>query len=211
VTLPQPITLRPKIEARPEPRLTAIEQTPGAESPSGTGAMVVGEPGYRSDAHAVIIGIDHYNDDHIPDLQFARADAEAVYGVLVDPSHGRFPPTSVTILLDEQATKREIRKALSTELPQRVSREDTVFVYYAGLGAPAMTVGVKSRGGLRRYLVPADANVEDLRTSAIAMEDLQGIFRRIDCGQILFFIDSCYSGAPGGRTFERPDYRVEGL
>jgi hypothetical protein len=34
---------------------------------------------FRDNAHAVIIGINQYEDKSIPDLNFARADAEAIY------------------------------------------------------------------------------------------------------------------------------------
>jgi hypothetical protein len=44
---------------------------------------------WRQNAHAVIIGIDKYQDEKIPDLQFARADAEGVYQILTDPELGR--------------------------------------------------------------------------------------------------------------------------
>jgi hypothetical protein len=44
---------------------------------------------WRQNAHAVIIGIDKYHDEKIPDLQFARADAEGVYQILTDPELGR--------------------------------------------------------------------------------------------------------------------------
>lgn len=46
--------------------------------------------GLRDDAHAVVIGIDRYADPRIPNLMYARADAEAVYDVLVDRRYGRF-------------------------------------------------------------------------------------------------------------------------
>ena len=157
--------------------------------------------------HAVIIGIDRYQDDRIPNLHCARADAEAVYGVLTDPCLGRFPPDNVTLLLDENATERKIRSALGTDLPRRAGSQDTVLVYYAGHGAPVIDPTGKSRDGMEKYLVPTDAVLNDLRSTAIAMESIQKFFGWLEASQVLFFIDSCYSGMAGGRTFERDDYK----
>jgi hypothetical protein len=39
----------------------------------------------RQNAHAVIIGINEYQDQKIQNLTFARADAEGVYQILTDP------------------------------------------------------------------------------------------------------------------------------
>lgn len=74
---------------------------------------------YRLDAHAVIIGINKYRDSKIPDLAFARADAEGIYQALTDPELGRISPDNISLLLDEEATQRNIRSAIGTKLPRR--------------------------------------------------------------------------------------------
>src|ERR1041385_3912041 len=91
---------------------------------------------FRDDAHAVIIGINTYQDARIPPLQFAAADAQALYDVLVDPDVGRFKPENVALLLNEQATERRIKSEIATRLPRRASKDSTVCVYYARHGAP---------------------------------------------------------------------------
>ncbi len=161
---------------------------------------------YRSDAHAVVIGINEYRDPTIRDLRFARADAEAVYEALTDPEVGRFSPENVTLLLDEQATERNIRKAIGTTLPRRTGPQDTVFIFYAGHGAPVINPGNRSGDGMEKVLVPFDAEQDDLRSTGISMDAIQQFFHWIASKQVLFFIDSCYSGMAGGRTFEHPDF-----
>ena len=59
--------------------------------------------------HAVIIGINHYADEKIRDLKFARADAEALARVLEERVEGR---RCITTLLDEEATTARIARAL---------------------------------------------------------------------------------------------------
>ena len=159
---------------------------------------------YRDDAHAVVIGINKYQDPQIPDLRYARADAEAFYAVLTDPEVGRFNPKNVALLCDEQATEREIRIALGTALPKRAAPDDTVVVYFAGHGAPVIVPRAKSADRMEKYMLPHDAQADHLRASAISMDAIQGFFDWIESNQIIFFIHSCYSGQAGGRSFAQP-------
>ena len=80
----------------------------------------------RRNAHAAVIGINKYEDSRIPDLTFARADAEGVYQVLIDPELGRFSPDNVTLLLDEEATQRNIRTEIGNALRRRAGKDDLV-------------------------------------------------------------------------------------
>jgi uncharacterized caspase-like protein len=163
---------------------------------------------YRDNAHAVIIGINQYEDKNIPDLKFARADAEAIHNVLSDPELGRISPDNIILLLDEQATQRKIRSAIGTKIPRRAGEKDVVYVYFAGHGAPVIDPRSGSKDGMEKYLVPVDAELEDLRASGISMEEIKKFFGWIDAKQIIFFIDSCYSGGVGGRTFQNPHYQT---
>ena len=131
---------------------------------------------YRSDAYAVVIGINEYQDDSISHLQYARADAQAIYDVLVDPELGRFNPDNVELLLDGSATAKAIRTAIATNLPRKAQEEDTVFIYYAGHGAPVINPGTQNRDGFEKYLVPSDAKMDNLRATGIPMADIQRYF-----------------------------------
>ena len=162
---------------------------------------------FREDAHAVIIGINEYRDDKIPNLNFARADAESIYQVLIDPELGRMPPKNIVLLVDEEATQRNIRSAIGTKLPRRAGEEDVVYLYYAGHGAPVIDKQSSSRDGMEKYLVPFDADLDDLFATGISMSEIQTFFNRLESKQVLFFIDSCYSGEAGGRSFQNPVFR----
>jgi formylglycine-generating enzyme required for sulfatase activity/uncharacterized caspase-like protein len=166
---------------------------------------------WRDDAYAVVIGINTYLDPKIPNLRFAREDAEAVYQVLTDAEVGRFKPEHVTLLLDGEATQRKIRSALGTKLPRQAPRESTVCIYYAGHGAPEIDTHHRSADGIEKYLVPHDAQADDLWSSGISMEAVQQIFSRLSANQVVCFLDCCYSGAAGGRSFEREGFRTRAL
>lgn len=154
--------------------------------------------------YAVVIGIDDYQDAAIQNLSFASADATALYNVLTDPNLGRFSPYNVKLLLNDDATHRAIRSAIATWLANQSRKDDTVIIYYAGHGAPVINARTTSKDGMEKYLVPHDAEMEDLRATGIAMDEVQRWFGFLESKRVLFLIDSCYSGVAGGRTFQRP-------
>lgn len=155
-------------------------------------------------AHAVIIGINEYKDHQIPNLAFARKDAESVYKVLIDPELGRFSRENVTLLLDNEATRRNIHTAIGIDIRRKAGNEDLVFIYYAGHGSAEIDPKCRSQDGIEKYLVPSDAELDKLFSTGIAMDEIQRFFGRIESKQVIFFIDSCYSGGAGGRTFQNP-------
>jgi hypothetical protein len=61
---------------------------------TGRKPTISGGP-YRSDAHAVVIGINICQDNSISDLKYANADAQAIYDVLVDPELGMLICTEI--------------------------------------------------------------------------------------------------------------------
>ena len=150
-------------------------------------------------AHAVIVGINEYEDARIRNLSFARRDAEVLAEILRDPSLGRFPEGNVSLLLDGDATRRNIVSAIGTQLRRAASPDDLVCVFFAGHGATDPDPGARSNDGLAKYLLPHDADLDDLFSSALPMQDVERFFNRIAARQIVFFLDACYSG--GADTF----------
>jgi uncharacterized caspase-like protein len=175
---------------------------------SGKNVAMKSVTSVRKNAHAAVIGINKYEDSRIPDLTFARADAEGVYQVLVDPELGRFSPENVTLLLDEKATQRNIRTEIGNALRRRAGKDDLVYIYYAGHGSGEIAIESSYQDGIQKYLVPFDAELDNLFSTGIAMDEIQKFFGRIESKQVIFFIDSCYSGEAGGRTFQNPHYQT---
>jgi hypothetical protein len=54
---------------------------------------------------------------------------------MLDPECGLFEPGNVTTLLDEEATREHIWKTLAG-LRRKAHKQDMVWVFYAGHGAP---------------------------------------------------------------------------
>jgi uncharacterized caspase-like protein len=137
------------------------------------------------------------------------ADAEAVYQTLIRSAG--FKKDNVMLLTDRterKPTLRNIKWALGTFLSRAAKKEDTVLIFFAGHGAPDIDSRGVERDGLAKYLIPKDADPDDLFSTALPMDDLQTIFGRIESERVIAFLDACYSGAAGGRTFMSKSVRA---
>jgi hypothetical protein len=151
---------------------------------------------------AVVIGVGKYEAPSIPTLQYTVPDAESIYQTLTGPAG--FKKDHVLLLTDKgerKPTLRNIKWALGTFLGRSAQKDDTVVIYYAGHGAPEVDTRGVERDGLAKYLIPSDADPDDLYSTALPMDELQTIFGRIEAERVVVFLDACYSGAAGGRTF----------
>jgi uncharacterized caspase-like protein len=158
----------------------------------------------RRNLLAVVIGIDAYA--HVNRLKYASADARAFYRYLVEQSG--VPADNVVLLINEEAGLRQLRSALGTVLKRRAGAEDTVLIYFAGHGATESDADSPDGDGLEKYLLPVDANPDDLYATAIPMREIAHIFSRIRSDRLVFIADACYSGASGGRTLQKPGIRA---
>src|SRR5438093_1487552 len=151
---------------------------------------------------AVIVGAGRYDNRAIPPLRFAAADAEAMYKTLVEVAG--FKRENVILMTERterKPTLRNLRQVLGTFLARAPKKEDTVVIFFAGHGAPEVDPRGAERDGLAKYLVPVDADPDDLYATALPMEEIRTIFERIEAERVVVFLDTCYSGAAGGRTF----------
>jgi hypothetical protein len=151
---------------------------------------------------AVVIGVGRYENAGIPFLKYSVPDADAMYQVLTTTVG--IKKDNVMLLTDRterKPTLRNIKYALGTFLARSARKDDTVLVYFAGHGAPEVDPRGIERDGLAKYLIPADADPDDLYSTGLPMDELQTIFGRIEAERVVMFLDACYSGGAGGRTF----------
>lgn len=160
----------------------------------------------KGEKWAVIIGIGKYQHPGINQLNYTVADAKAIYDFLT--TKGGFKTENVKLLLDNEATTTNIKSALGTFLSRKAMENDTVFIYFSGHGAPEPDPSSTDGDGMSKYIVTYDSNPEELYATAFPMEEIKKIFQRIEAKKIVLFIDACYSGASGGRTFSKPGMKT---
>lgn len=166
----------------------------------------------RSERYAVLIGVGAYENEAIPPLKYAERDARSMYEFLT--TRGGFKKENVELLTDstkEKPTLRNIRRALGEKLVRKAGRDDTVLIFYAGHGAPEVDPAGQENDGLSKYLVPRDADPDSLYSTGFAMDEVNNVFRRLSAERAVVMLDTCYSGAGGGRTFAGQKTRASGV
>ena len=123
---------------------------------------------------ALVIGVGQYlHSEQVWPLRFATRDAEAVGGILIDAETCGFPSQRVKVLTDSDAGRDAVAQHLSKWLPEQARGAEIAVIYFAGHGT-VHAVGRREEG----YLLPYDADPEDLVTRGILMTDLAAGSRR---------------------------------
>ena len=150
----------------------------------------------RGHIWAIVIGINQYQ--KAQNLKYAVNDAQAFKDYLKD--YVGIPDERIFYLANQAATKSKIESLLGTTIKRKAARDDTVIIFYAGHGAVEPDPSNLDGDGFEKYLLPHDADLEDLYSTSISMNDIRTIFMRIQSARLIFIADTCYSGASGGRT-----------
>ncbi len=81
---------------------------------------------------AVVVGVADYN--HIKSLSYTDDDAYKFAMFLKSPEGGALPDDQITVLIDEDATKKNILKAMDN-LYQKADENDVIIFYFSGHGS----------------------------------------------------------------------------
>lgn len=139
------------------------------------------------DAVALVIGISKYRDEVIPQVRYAKRDAEIMAAYL--ESISGIPRSRIKVLTDEGATHSDLSAYVEEWLPRRVSKDTTVFVYYAGHGTPNPATG-------KAFLLPYDGH-PDFQNKLYPLDRLYEHLERLPAKEVVVMLDSCFSGASG--------------
>jgi Caspase domain len=157
--------------------------TQGAASPTvpsvGTTKY---NPGYRK-SWAVLIGINEYQ--QWPKLKYAVNDARSIENLVRGLGFNE-----VITLLDGDATQQRILRVLGDELYTQTQDDDRVFIFYAGHGQTQDLPANKKDG----YIIPVDGDLTNYYSTAISIQQLQGLADRIRAKHIFYAMDACFSG-----------------
>lgn len=153
------------------------------------------------------VGINGYQDPRINGLGFARADARA-FAIIFQhyiPNNQRYLFT----LLDSNATRANILDTIGNKMATLAQEEDLVIVHFSCHGSPEISHSVDD---VSRYLVCHDTAYDNIFGTGIDLDrDLKRLLERNKAHSIFVFVDSCFSGMAGGRTFEGPRLQITKL
>ena len=194
--------------------LTELGDTPEdvLRGPVGTRGLVVSAPrsglvpiteqvGLYDRMWLLVIGIDTYSDPGTEDLRAAVRDADAVFTTLTAAPFAFEPlPLGAALpagrLVEADASRANIRRALSGPPIRAVGEHDALVVYWAGHGTE------------HGYLVPHDgrlhAPTEEQANENLAMTEIRAAIDRSSGKHKLLVLDACFSGqitsVRGGRA-----------
>jgi tetratricopeptide (TPR) repeat protein len=142
--------------------------------------------------YALLVGISKYSKPELS-LQFANADASVFGKLLESPLGGSVPGDNVLLLTDEKATTAAVRNGFQDFLKRRAGKNDTVVILIAGHGT------VEVPGSKGAYILTYDSDPQDLKSTALGMEELQALFEEqlTKVGRVLLFVDVCKAGTIG--------------
>ncbi len=125
---------------------------------------------------AVIVGVASYN--HMPTLRYTDDDAYRIYAFLKSPEGGALPDEQIRLLIDEDATKDNITRAMQ-DVFMRAGPNDLVLLYYSG-------------HGLRGAFLPIDF---DGFNNRLEHEEVNKLLDKSPAKYKLVLADACHSGS----------------
>ena len=124
----------------------------------------------------MVIGVANY--DHMPVLKYTDDDAYRMMAFFKSPEGGAVPDEQLQILIDEEATKQNIKKKMS-ELFMKAGSNDLAVLYFSG-------------HGLKGSFLPIDY---DGSNNKLTHEEVTAILRACPAKYKLCFADACHSGS----------------
>ncbi|QHT69790.1 caspase family protein [Rhodocytophaga rosea] len=143
-----------------------------------------------SKVYAVIIGVSDYQDPNIKDLKYADADAQLYYNFLRSPQGGSVPEKNITLLLNKNATRANIIKALNNQFSDAFE-EDLAIVYIACHGLP-------TKRGNKLFFLGTDTDRENLEGSAVSQSEFDEAISSSRAQKKVWIADACHSGTVVG-------------
>ncbi len=125
---------------------------------------------------AVIIGVSSYN--HMPVLRYPDDDAYRIYAFLKSPEGGALSDDHMRILIDEDATKQNIKNTMK-DIYGKAGPNDLVLLYFSG-------------HGLKGAFLPIDF---DGVNNKLFHDEINAILDRSPAKYKLCIADACHSGS----------------
>ena len=147
-------------------------------------AAEAGESGRR---HAILIGIDRYDDPAFTELRYAAKDAVDLAGVLGDPRYGGFE--SVELVVDGDLSAVALVRRLEA-WKATLSPGDLAVVYFSGHGT--RWLDEKSRSHI--YLATQDTRRDYPIGTSLPMDALKEFVDTLPTFRRVLIVDACFTG-----------------
>jgi hypothetical protein len=149
--------------------------------------LAAAQPAF-AEIYGLVIGVDHYS-------EYVSLDGAVNDAKMVADSLKAIGAKDVKLLLDEKATRDEIKKAWD-ELSGLAKSGDTVFFTYAGHGAqhPERIKGSESDGQDEFYVLGNFSESDKNTYERVIDDDLQEWFGKRPDINVILVSDSCHSG-----------------
>jgi hypothetical protein len=134
--------------------------------------------------HAILIGIDHFEDARFGSLRFAGADARSLGAALSEFD-------DVRLLTRPEETRRAAILEALAELEKRIlGPRDTVVIYFSTHGSLARRPG----GELERHLAVADTRLDLIRETGLSIDELVRRAERLPARRVALILATCHGG-----------------
>lgn len=143
---------------------------------------------------ALLIGINEYKSEQIRSLQGCVADVKNMRDILVH--RFGFPESNIKMILNQQATTKNINKTLQSHLLKNnsINQKDVVLLYYAGHGSQQVDENNDEPDGMDETIVPYDARAGGAEITDDEVGSwLQELRKKTT--NLTFILDSCHSGS----------------
>lgn len=184
--------------------------TMGAEGLAQTTTATAPRSGERSNVWAIIVGVNNYQDERIPDCRSSIEDARSIESWF--RVEAGWPARHVATLIDSgeseprsaqednqrlRPTRANLNWVFRDWLGTRARPGDLVVLYFAG---QAIRVAGSEASGDRELLLPIDANPDALLSSAWSLDETLDELLRRDLGQVCCWLDTSLAGRRSERV-----------
>jgi hypothetical protein len=128
----------------------------------------------------VIVGVAAY--EHISQLTYTKDDAYRMYAFYKSPEGGSLPDRQIALLIDEDATRKNVLKAIQ-DIYSQAGKDDIIIFYFSGHGSTGSFI-------TREY------NREDVKDSKglLRHEELYSVFKQSPAKYKYLIADACHAG-----------------
>lgn len=166
-----------------------------SDSTTAKGLKIPTKKAVNGVTRAVLVGISNYQDDDIPDLQYAHKDIQVYYDYLTNSAHNPVPEENIKMLLNEEATGGNVHKALYW-LIKESQENDVCIIYFSGHG-DVETIYPDEPG----HFLVFDSPSSIYQINSLRIDDLKRITRTLseqNKAQVILLSDACRSGKLAG-------------